>query len=236
MVAQLALTLTSDEVAMKPSRFDVHAHYMPPGAIPRAVPGLNFVSSPMPTWTPEFALDFMDRHDIATQLLSLPTPLAKSEARRINEYGATLVKQRPERFGLLASLPIDDVEAAVSEIAFAFDQLGADGVVMVTNYGGNYFGKRKVRAGIRRTKPTVGDGFPPSDNTGRLRMRGLRSSRTGDRIYLRHMPHGGRHSLRWNPEPVQQCQVHSESCGRAFANIGAAAQHNRNAELGSSSS
>ena len=143
---------------MKPRRFDVHAHYTPPGTIPRAAPGLNFVSSPMPAWSPEFALDFMDRHDIATQLLSLPTPLAKQEARRINEYGATLVEQRPERFGLLASLPMDDVEAALSEIAFAFDQLGADGVAMVTNYGGNYLGNalfEPVFAELNKRSATV---------------------------------------------------------------------------------
>jgi len=97
----------------------------------------------MPTWTPEFALDFMDRHDIATQMLSLPTPLEKDAARGINQYGATVVKQHPARFGLLASLPMDDVQAALSEIAFAFDQLGADGVVMVTNYGGNYLGNAR---------------------------------------------------------------------------------------------
>jgi len=35
---------------------------------------------------------------------------------------------------------MDDVEATLSEIAFAFDKLNADGVVMVTNYGGNYLG------------------------------------------------------------------------------------------------
>jgi predicted TIM-barrel fold metal-dependent hydrolase len=112
----------------------------------------------MPAWSPEFALDFMDRHDIATQLLSLPTPLAKQEARRINEYGATLVEQRPERFGLLASLPMDDVEAALSEIAFAFDQLGADGVAMVTNYGGNYLGNalfEPVFAELNKRSATV---------------------------------------------------------------------------------
>ena len=128
---------------MKPNRFDVHAHYMPPGAVGRGGPAQNFLASPMPTWSPEFALDFMDRHDIATQMLSVPTPLTKAEAHSINEYGATLVKQHPGRFGLLASLPMDDVEAALSEIAFAFDQLGADGVVMVTNYGGNYLGNAR---------------------------------------------------------------------------------------------
>src|SRR6202790_3419465 len=143
---------------MKPNRFDVHAHYLPPGTIPHAAAGQNFVSSPMPAWTPEFALDFMDRHDIATQLLSLPTHLSKDEARSINQYGATLVKQRPERFGLLASLPMDDVEAALSEIAFAFDQLGADGVVLVTNYGGNYLGNAKfepVFAELNKRSATV---------------------------------------------------------------------------------
>jgi predicted TIM-barrel fold metal-dependent hydrolase len=143
---------------MKPNRVDVHAHYMPPGSVPRAAPGMNFVASPMPTWSPEFALDFMDRRDIATQLLSLPTPLAKEEAHSINQYGAMIVKQRPERFGLLASLPMDDVEAALSEITFAFDQLGADGIVMVTNYGGNYLGNAKfepVFAELNRRSATV---------------------------------------------------------------------------------
>ena len=143
---------------MKLNRFDVHAHFMPPGTTPRRGPGQNFLSSPMPTWTPEFALDFMDRHDIATQLLSLPTPLSKDEAHGINQYGATLVKQHPTRFGLLASLPMDDVEAASSEIAFAFDQLGADGVVMVTNYGGNYLGNARfepVFAELNKRSATV---------------------------------------------------------------------------------
>ena len=143
---------------MKLNRFDVHAAYMPPGTVTRAAPAQNFVSSPMPTWTPDFALDFMDRHDIATQMLSLPTPLEKEMARRINQYGATLVKQHPIRFGLLASLPMDDVEAALSEIAFAFDQLGTDGVVMVTNYGGNYLGNSRfepVFAELNRRSATV---------------------------------------------------------------------------------
>jgi 6-methylsalicylate decarboxylase len=143
---------------MKPNRLHVHAHFIPPGPAPRPAPGQNFVASPMPTWTPEFALDFMDRHDIATQMLSLPTPLSKDLSRSINEYGAALVQQRPTRFGLLASLPMDDVEAALSEIDFAFDQLGADGVVMVTNYGGSYLGNARfepVFAELNRRSATV---------------------------------------------------------------------------------
>ena len=219
---------------MKPNRFDVHAHYTPPGTIPRAAPGLNFVSSPMPAWSPEFALDFMDRHDIATQLLSLPTPLAKQEARRINEYGATLVQQRPARFGLLASLPMDDVEAALSEIAFAFDQLDADGVVMVINYGGNYLGNVRfepVFAELNKRSATVF--LHPTIPAG---YECVACGRPGPviEIYFRHLPHGERHALCRSAEPVPQRQVHPESCGRALADVGAADRHNWNVRLGSS--
>ena len=81
---------------MKLNRIDVHAHYVQPGTVPRANSAQNFVSSPMPRWTPEFALGFMDRHDIATQMLSLPSHLSREEARTINEYGATVGKQYPD--------------------------------------------------------------------------------------------------------------------------------------------
>src|SRR5260370_2087003 len=91
---------------MTPNRFDVHAHYMPRGAVGGGAPRQNFLASPMPTWSPEFALDFMDRRDIATQMLSVPTPLPKDQARRVNEYGATLVNQFPIRFCFLPSLPM----------------------------------------------------------------------------------------------------------------------------------
>jgi predicted TIM-barrel fold metal-dependent hydrolase len=143
---------------MKLNRIDVHAHYFSPGTVARAVPAQNFVSSPMPRWTPEFALDFMDRHDIATQLLSLPSHLSREEARRINEYGAMVGKQYPGRFGLLAALPMDDIEATLSEIAFAFDRLNADGVIMVTNYGGNYLGNARfepVFAELNKRSATI---------------------------------------------------------------------------------
>jgi len=143
---------------MKLNRIDVHAHYVPPGTVPRSNPAQNFVSSPMPRWTPEFALDFMDRHDIATQMLSLPSHLSKEEARKINEYGAMVGKQYPGRFGLLAALPMDDVEATLSEIAFALDQLNADGVIMVTNYSGNYLGNARfepVFAELNKRSATI---------------------------------------------------------------------------------
>jgi predicted TIM-barrel fold metal-dependent hydrolase len=94
----------------------------------------------MPTWSPQMALDFMDRHGIATQMLSVPILLPAPAMREANIYGAELVKRYPGRFGLLAALPLSEVDAAMEGIAFAFDQLSADGVILLTNYGGAYLG------------------------------------------------------------------------------------------------
>ena len=57
---------------------------------------------------------------------------------------------------------MDDIDASLSEIAFAFDQLGADGVVMVTNYGGNYLGNAKFEPVFAEPNRRSAI-FPPSD-------------------------------------------------------------------------
>ncbi len=44
------------------------------------------------------------------------------------------------RFGLLASLPLPDVDAAIAEIAHCCDHLDVDGFVLLTNIGGTYLG------------------------------------------------------------------------------------------------
>lgn len=85
----------------------------------------------------------MDHHGIATQMLSLPMPVSAPVARVANVYGAELVRAHPARFGLLACLPLADVAAGLTEIAFAFDELHADGVIILTNYGGTYLGDSK---------------------------------------------------------------------------------------------
>ena len=144
---------------MAAQKFDVHAHYLPPG-LPRAPPplGQHFLASPMPTWSPEMALDFMDRHGIATQMLSVPMPLPASVMREANIYGADLVKRYPGRFGLLAALPLTDVDAAMEEITFAFDTLAADGVILLTNYDGAYLGDARfdrVFAELNRRGVTI---------------------------------------------------------------------------------
>jgi aminocarboxymuconate-semialdehyde decarboxylase len=55
-------------------------------------------------------------------------------ARRVNEYTADLVAKRPGRFGNFATLPLPDVNGALSEIEYALDTLRVDGVIFLGNY------------------------------------------------------------------------------------------------------
>jgi len=136
-------------------RIDVHAHYLPPSyyaALREA--GITILDGgiPVPKWRVEDSLAMMDRHGIATQMLSVSSPSvypfepgeAVRLARAVNEEGAGYAKAHPARFGLFATLPLDDVAAAVAEIEHAFDKLGADGVALMTNARGVYLGDKKL--------------------------------------------------------------------------------------------
>jgi predicted TIM-barrel fold metal-dependent hydrolase len=59
---------------------------------------------------------------------------ARKLARQCNEAGAQMMQDRPQRFGLFAALPLPDIEASLNEIAYALDELEADGVGLYTNY------------------------------------------------------------------------------------------------------
>ena len=59
-------------------------------------------------------------------------------ARQLNEYAAHIRDEDHHAFGFFASLPdITNASAALAEIEYAFDRLGADGVVLYTRYGSN---------------------------------------------------------------------------------------------------
>src|SRR5258706_584783 len=105
-------------------------------------------STASPDRTPENAIDFMDSHGIAMGILSLTAPGVtgwsgaerRNLARRVNEYTASLVAKRPDRFGNLMTLPLPDVEGALAELERAFRDLKADGVILLSNYEGRYLG------------------------------------------------------------------------------------------------
>jgi predicted TIM-barrel fold metal-dependent hydrolase len=138
--------------ARSASRIDVHQHLLPPAyreLLDRR--GLSAGGWPMPAWDPQSALAMMDRRSIATGVLSLSAPgvhfgddaEGRALARSVNEFGAELVKDRPDRFGQFAAVPLPDVDGAVAEAVYALDELHADGVVLLSNAHGRYLGEKE---------------------------------------------------------------------------------------------
>ena len=91
----------------------------------------------------------MDRSDITAAIISISAPgvwfgdvaEATSLARLCNDYAAKMKSDYPGRFGMFATLPLPNVDASLHEIDYAFDKLGAEGVVLMTNYDGKYPGE-----------------------------------------------------------------------------------------------
>jgi predicted TIM-barrel fold metal-dependent hydrolase len=134
-----------------PGAIDVHAHYLPETY--RTALHENGHSQPdgfpqIPTWSAEEHVAAMDRLGIATSLLSISSPgvflgdeaATNDRAREVNEAGRRAVVDHPGRFGLLASLPLPDVDAAIAEIAYCCDHLDVVGFATLTNIGGTYLG------------------------------------------------------------------------------------------------
>ena len=66
-------------------------------------------------------------------------------SRMINEYTARGVRRHPEHFLGLATLPLQDVEAAVKELEYAVQELGLSGVVTGSNVNGHGFDEEQFQ-------------------------------------------------------------------------------------------
>jgi predicted TIM-barrel fold metal-dependent hydrolase len=157
-------------------KIDVHAHYLPEAyrsALQAAGHDRPDGFPQIPEWSAGEHVAMMDRLGIATSLLSISSPgvffgdasAARDLAREVNEVGRRAVVDHPGRFGLLASLPLPDVDAALAEIAHGCDRLHADGFALLTNVGGTYLGdpsfepvfrelnRRRARVFLHPTSP-----------------------------------------------------------------------------------
>jgi predicted TIM-barrel fold metal-dependent hydrolase len=146
------LTESDKEPTMtqEPFRIDIHHHIVPQEYV-AALTALGVKGGgriDFPHWDPLRSLTMMDRQGIATAITSLSAPgiyfgdraLARDLARRCNDYSANLVHSYPQRFGAFATLPFPDVDAALLELEYALDTLHLDGVVLLSNYEGQYLG------------------------------------------------------------------------------------------------
>lgn len=132
-------------------RIDVHHHILPPNYVDIVGDdriGPLILSGKTPEWTPQMSIEAMDRNGIKTAVTSISAPglwFGDSQetidlCRHCNEYAAEIRKDHPDRFGVFASLPLPDVDASLAEIAFALDELEADGIGLLTSYGNQFPG------------------------------------------------------------------------------------------------
>ena len=147
-----------------PPKFDLHTHYYPPayferiersggdfsfGASPTGqriirYKGARFFGVTAPMTDVGKRLEDMDRVGIDVEVLSLSTPnvffaegRAQTDvARMVNDAYADLIAKRPGRFLGFASIPMDDADGALRELARALDELRLQGVVLLSNIRG----------------------------------------------------------------------------------------------------
>jgi predicted TIM-barrel fold metal-dependent hydrolase len=132
-----------------PRRIDVHFHHIP-SFYSEAVyqTGRGPAIGKYPDWTPELALELMDRHGIEVALTSLAQPgvgfgtqdSAHMLARRCNDYAADLVARWPRRFGAFATVPMWNPQGAIGEITYCLDGLKFDGVSLFASYEERFLG------------------------------------------------------------------------------------------------
>ena len=133
---------------------DVHHHILPDVFWRATNDADNPVGGIMPApWSKETTLSFMDDAGIDVAITSISTPgvhmgdnaAARDLARRVNEIGAGLIQERPDRFGGFAALPLPDVDGALRELEYGLDVLKLDGVVLFSNARGIYLGDARFQ-------------------------------------------------------------------------------------------
>jgi predicted TIM-barrel fold metal-dependent hydrolase len=133
---------------------DVHAHFLTDEYV-RAAQGAGHQHPDgmprWPQWDASDHLELMDRWGVRTSILSVSSPgthvgddlAARTLTRHVNEFGSETARRSAGRFGHFASLSLPDVEGALSEVSYALDELGSDGVAVETNAGGCYLGDER---------------------------------------------------------------------------------------------
>jgi 6-methylsalicylate decarboxylase len=130
---------------------DVHCHFLTERYVRAARKAGSETPDGMPIW-PRWSVDdqltLMADRGIQRSIVSVSSPgvhfgdddAAAALSRHVNEFGAQLVAQHPTSFGFFAAVPLPDVDRAIDEAAFALDQLGANGIALMSNSAGQYLG------------------------------------------------------------------------------------------------
>lgn len=137
-----------------PLTVDVHHHILPDFFFLATNETDHPVGGIAPqAWSKESALSFIDDAGIDVAITSISTPgvhmgddaAARALARRCNEYAADLIRERPDRYGGFACMPLPDVDGTLVELAYALDVLKLDGVILFSNSRGIYLGDDRFK-------------------------------------------------------------------------------------------
>lgn len=136
------------------AQIDVHCHMIPDSYLEAVkAHGMEMDEGfPIPEWSAEEHLEFMDKAGIRTAVLTMPAPLpyfgdgteSAAICRKFNEEAAALKALYPGRFLFCAALPLPDVAKAIEEAKYALEVLGADGVKLASNSYGQYLGDEEL--------------------------------------------------------------------------------------------
>jgi len=147
-------------------RVDVHCHHIPDFyRLSLAEHGVVTAGGiPIPAWSPNLAVKFMNDYGIAAQVVSISEPGVtylptsaerKSMASKINDWTrdtliATTDTTLAKRFGGFAVLPLADpndpvdLANACAEAVRAIKVLGLDGIGVFSHYNGVYLGDPRL--------------------------------------------------------------------------------------------
>ncbi|HEX4899311.1 MAG TPA: amidohydrolase family protein, partial [Pyrinomonadaceae bacterium] len=146
-------------------KFDLHTHFYPPiyfdkirelpsefsfdqspsGQTIITYRGARFFGVTPPMTDVAKRIEDMDRVGIDVEVVSLSTPnvfFADAQyqpeiARMVNDAYAELIVKHPTRFKAFASIPMDSPDEALKELHRAIDGLKMNGVILLSNVGGN---------------------------------------------------------------------------------------------------
>jgi len=103
-----------------------------------------WANTPLPAWDHGARLDDIGRAGIDVEILSNPPIYSRLDehapelCRLVNDALAASCRRDPARFKALAHLPFNSIDAALSEMARALEQLGCVGVLVTSNIAGRY--------------------------------------------------------------------------------------------------